>query len=200
MTDPGRFTDTRWIDVGSPAKASIQAIATAGHTGSASARAAEFLWCERGDGRAPRVQLLPSYEAAARAVLEGAASHLLVSNGHPDIAALYEDTNLRFSSAFMHDTPYVLVGDVPRDFDAPRVAVRTGLSAVAVHLLAQHFLSFVVSDVDHDDEAVAAVRDDRADLTVLTCDQARACDLTVLPSRHTSRMLWTVFLRADPAS
>jgi hypothetical protein len=142
--------------------------------------------------------LLPSYEAAARTVLDGTASHLLVSNGHPDIAAFYEDTNLRFSSAFLHSTPYVLVGDVPLDCEMPRVAVPAGLSAVAARLLAEHFSSFVVSNVGHDDEAVAAVRDDRADLTVLTSDKAGVCELPVLPGRHLSRMLWAVFLPSAP--
>ncbi|WP_217143238.1 hypothetical protein [Streptomyces sp. AC627_RSS907] len=198
MTDPGQFTETRWIDVGPRAKTPIDAIATAGRTGSANARAAEFLWCERGHGGLPRVQLFPSYEAAARNVLDGTASHLLVSNGHPDIATFYEDTNLRFSSAFLHSTPYVLVGDVPLDFEAPRVAVPAGLSTVAARLLAEHFPSFVVSNVGHDDEAVAAVRGDRADVTVLTSDKASACALPVLPGRHTSRMLWTVFLPSAP--
>lgn len=200
MTETARHTETRWIDVGPRAKAEVHVIATAGPQNSASAGAAEYLWCERGAGPVPVVELLPSYEAAARIVLGGEASHLLVPNGHPSVTAFYEEAGLRFSTAFVHSTFYVLAGTRTTNRAIPRIAIPPGLSAVAVRLLADRFEAFRVCDAGQDDEALAAVQDDRADLTVLTVDRARACGLSVLPGPYRSQMLWSVFLPSPSVS
>lgn len=200
MTETVRTTETRWIDVGPCAKAPVRVIATAGTQSSASASAAEYLWCERGAGPVPAVELLPSYESAARTVLSGEASHLLVPNGHPSVTAFYENAELRFSTAFVHSTPYVLAGTWATDREVPRVAIPAGLSAVAARLLAGRFETFRVGDAGEDNEALAAVQDGRADLTVLTIDRARACGLPVLPSPYRSQMLWSVFRPVPPVS
>ncbi|MGP4050856.1 hypothetical protein [Streptomyces sp. 2A115] len=198
MIGTGRSTETRWIDVGPQAKAPVRSIATAGLPRSASAQAAEHLWCERGDGPVPSIELHASYDEAAHTLLHGLTSHLLIPNGRSDIVSFYEDTRLRFSSAFVHSTNYVLVSSGEHAASTPQVAIPAGLSAVAAQLLHERFSSFVVQDVLHEGEAVSKVRNGGADLTLLTADAAESCGLPLLEGHHLSQMLWSVFIPSAP--
>ncbi len=173
-------------------------IATLGPSGTSSEAAARHLldWAAQSlDARCEDVQLLPTYEHAAEAVLTRSATHLLVANAYREINDFYMDPRLKIAAAYRFNTPNYGLAKARGATVSSRIDVATHPSPIPLieELLPAGMTVSVVVAMPSTSAAAAAVAANEVDVALTTDVAAEIYDLEFISRTRPIEMLWTAF-------
>src|SRR5664279_4887776 len=172
---------------------------TLGPAGTSSEQAAHHLLADLAEFRAPgEVGLHESFEAAAEAVISGAASALVVANAYSGANAVYVDDRLRLAGAFVNFTPpYGIAAhqDHPWPLSAVRVATHPAPLPLLAGLLPPGLRLGEVIPALSPRQAARRVSEGKADLALTNATSVRQEGLRFVSRTRPIVMLWSVFVR-----
>jgi prephenate dehydratase len=190
-----------WIDTALTNGPAVTSVGTLGPTGTSSEQAALYLWARGGD-TTPDIRLYDTYEQAGEALREDAVSHLVVANAYAGVHSFYMDPGLRLVGAFLFDTPHYGLAAAPGHTVPRRPVVATHPAPVALvgELLPEGYTVEEIRFANSTSAAADQARRRETDLALTTRPAAKLHELRFISRTRPTRMLWSVFTRADPAA
>lgn len=178
-----------------PAQIDIATLGPSGTSSEAAARALADSLLGRGHERAT-VALHPSYEQAARSVLDDESQLLVVANAYAGANKFYMDGALALGAVFVKDTPnYGLAAVKPVDKRAPlRIASHPAPIPLIAELLPDGMTVDALVEESSTSAAAQAAVSGRVDAALTTGPAAAKHGLTFFSRTRPIRMLWSVFV------
>lgn len=177
----------------------LDCIATLGPPGTSSEAAGRYLAHAFGEPAEERVALFGTYEDAARTVVSGAASRLLVANAYHGINTFYMEPRLTLEQAFVFDTAQYGLAvrpDTPLPVNVHAVTHPAPRDLIYQLAPAGYRVS-MIQMVASTSAAAAQVSDGEADMALTTSAAARLYGLEFISRTRRIRMLWSVFVRSS---
>ncbi|MBA2442267.1 MAG: hypothetical protein H0V53_07680 [Rubrobacter sp.] len=176
-------------------------MATLGPQGTSSERAAYELLevCETDAACIGEVSLYPSFEEAARSVMEGESAAVVVANAYSEVNALYMSPRFFLAGAFMSVTPdygLVVSGKAPIPL-CVSVATHPAPAALVGELAPPSLLVQQTLQASSTSEAAKMVADGKVDLALTNETSAREYSLRFISPKRPIRMLWSVFVASS---
>ncbi len=181
-----------------PAQLGIATLGPSGTSSEAAARALSTSLLGRGHERAT-VALYPSYEQAARSVLDDETQLLVVANAYAGANTFYMNGALTLGAVFVKDTPdYGLASAKPVDESAPlSIASHPAPVPLIAELLPDGMTVKALLEESSTSAAAQAVVSGRADAALTTGPAAAKHGLSFFSRTRPIRMLWSVFVTAQ---